>query len=244
MLSTERVAQRYGLFAFLCGSWWGNVNSGSSGYSRGLIIARMLRLRRLVLSDRWFFITCRVLPRRRHLSDSEFATLAQVIAERRAEHRFFLTAWVLPPVLPPDHGHAILYLRHSLTISQVMEAIKDGATKRNNRSRRETGTLWQPRFFDRALGSVEEYNAKVEHIHWNLVKAGLVSRPEEWSRRAGWRWIACCCPPMNGLGYNGMAKKSRFDSTLCATRPNLAIRWTSQYTTRSKSSGGSAPEQP
>jgi hypothetical protein len=64
-----------------------------------------------------------------------------------------------------------------------MEGIKDGATKRISRSRREAGTLWQPRFFDRALCPVEEYNAKVEYIHWNPVKAGLVSRPEErpWS---------------------------------------------------------------
>jgi putative transposase len=140
------------------------------------IITRMSRLRRLVLSDRWFFITCRVLPRRRHLSDSEFATWAEVIAERRAEHRFLLTAWVFLP----DHWHAIFYPRHPLTISRVMEAIKDGATKRVNHSRRETGTLWQPRFFDRALRTMEEYNAKVEYIHWNPVRAGLVSRPEEW----------------------------------------------------------------
>jgi putative transposase len=74
----------------------------------------------------------------------------------------------------------LFYLRHELTISRVMEAINDGATKRINRSRRETGRLWQPRFFDRALRTVEEYNAKVEYIHWNPVKAGLVSRPEEW----------------------------------------------------------------
>ena len=141
-----------------------------------VIITRMSRLRRLVLSDRWFFITCRVLPRRRHLSDSEFATLAQVIAERRVEHRFLLTAWVFLP----DHWHAIFYPRHPLTISRVMEAIKDGATRRINHSRRETGRLWQPRFFDRALRTVEEYNAKVEYIHWNPVKAGLVSRSEEW----------------------------------------------------------------
>ncbi|MGH9445343.1 MAG: transposase [Terriglobia bacterium] len=92
----------------------------------------MSRLRRLVLSDRWFFITCRVLPWRRHLSDSEFATLAQVIAERRVEHRFLLTAWVFLP----DHWHAIFYPRHPLTISRVMEAIKDGATRRINHSRR------------------------------------------------------------------------------------------------------------
>jgi hypothetical protein len=44
-------------------------------------------------------------------------------------------------VFLPDHWHAIFYPRHPLTISRVMEAIKDGATKRINRSRRETGTL-------------------------------------------------------------------------------------------------------
>jgi REP element-mobilizing transposase RayT len=87
-----------------------------------VIITRMWRLRRLVLSDRWFFITCRVLPRRQHLSDSEFATLAQVIPERRAEHRFLLTAWVFIP----DHGHAIFYPPHPLTISRVMEAGSHG----------------------------------------------------------------------------------------------------------------------
>ena len=43
--------------------------------------------------------------------------------------------------------------------------------------------MWQPRFFDRALRTVKEYNEKVEYIHLNPVKAGLVSRPEDcrWS---------------------------------------------------------------
>ncbi|MGD0126856.1 MAG: hypothetical protein ABSF46_15955 [Terriglobia bacterium] len=40
--------------------------------------------------------------------------------------------------------------------------------------------MWQPRFFDRALRTVKEYNEKVEYIHLNPVKAGLVSRPEDW----------------------------------------------------------------
>jgi putative transposase len=137
----------------------------------------MSRLRRLVVSDRWFFITCRLLARRRVLSPSEFAVLAEVIGDRRAEHRFLLTAWVFRP----DHWHAIFYPSYPLTISRVMEAIKDGATKRINRSRQEVGTLWQPRFFDRALRTVREYNEKVEYIHLNPVKAGLASLPEDWS---------------------------------------------------------------
>ncbi len=55
-----------------------------------------------------------------------------------------------------------------------------GATKRINRARRECGLLWQPRFFDRALRTVREYHEKVEYIHLNPVKAGLVERPEDW----------------------------------------------------------------
>jgi REP element-mobilizing transposase RayT len=47
------------------------------------------------------------------------------------------------------------------------------------------GEHWQPRFFDRALRTVKEYNEKVEYIHLNPVRAGLVSRPEDWSRPAG-----------------------------------------------------------
>ena len=42
------------------------------------------------------------------------------------------------------------------------------------------GELCQPRFFDRALRTVKEYNEKVEYIHVNPVRAGLVSRPEDW----------------------------------------------------------------
>jgi REP element-mobilizing transposase RayT len=47
------------------------------------------------------------------------------------------------------------------------------------------GKLWQPRFFDRVLRTVKEYNEKVEYIHLNPVRAGLVSRPEDWSHPAG-----------------------------------------------------------
>jgi len=93
MRRPRRVAQRWAPFALLCGSL-GRANPGFVIPARGNIFACMSRLRRSVVSDRWFFITCRLLRRRRILSDSEFATLARVIDERRAEHGFLLTAWV------------------------------------------------------------------------------------------------------------------------------------------------------
>jgi len=78
------------------------------------------------------------------------------------------------------HWHAIFYPRSPLTISRVMEATKDGATKRINRSRGEVGRLLEARFFDRALRTVHEYNEKVQYIHLNPVRAGLARHPEDW----------------------------------------------------------------
>jgi putative transposase len=136
----------------------------------------MSRLRRLVLSDRFFFITCRLLPQRGELKESEFACLARVVRERREKHRFLLTAWVFLP----DHWHAILFPRFPITISRVMESIKVGSTLRINAGRGESGLLWQPRFFDRALRTVKEYYEEVEYIRLNPVRAGLVERAEDW----------------------------------------------------------------
>ena len=80
----------------------------------------MSRLRRLVVSDRWFFITCRLHPRRRILSPLEFATLAAVIDERRAEHGFLLTAWVFLP----DH-EKVQYIHLNPVEAGLVERAED-----------------------------------------------------------------------------------------------------------------------
>jgi len=63
-----------------------------------------------------------------------------------------------------------------------MEATKDGATKRINRSRGEVGRLLEARFFDRALRTVHEYNEKVQYIHLNPVRARPARHPEAVAR--------------------------------------------------------------
>jgi putative transposase len=134
----------------------------------------MLRLRRLVRSDRYFFVACKVSPER--LSEAEFALLAGSIESRRRQHHFLLTAWVFLP----DHWHAIVMPPYPGTISSVMESVKVSSTRQINKLRGDKGVLWQGRFFDRALRTVKEYHEKVEYIHLNPVKRVLVTKPEEW----------------------------------------------------------------
>ena len=121
----------------------------------------MSRLRRLVLSDRYFFVTCNVRRSRRTLGEHDFARLASILARMREKHGFTLTAWVFLP----DHWHAILYPRHPLAISALLKALKVSSMIAVNRGRGEAGELWQGRFFDHALRTVQEYLETVEYIH-------------------------------------------------------------------------------
>ena len=106
----------------------------------------MSRLRRMVLCDRFFFITCRVHRLRGNLTAMEFALLADAVNERRRGHGFLVTAWVFLP----DHWHAIIFPRNPQTLSGVLESIKVSATRLINRRRGErggafSGTVFRPR---------------------------------------------------------------------------------------------------
>ena len=136
----------------------------------------MSKLRRPFLSDRYFFITVRLLPRRTKLMEADFRLLARAFNRARALHRFYLTAWVFLP----DHWHCIVAPQYPETISQVIKSVKQSSMTGINQHRGTEGELWQPRFFDRAIRTVKEYREKVEYIHLNPVRAGLVGHPQDW----------------------------------------------------------------
>ncbi|MGO8733096.1 MAG: REP-associated tyrosine transposase [Terriglobia bacterium] len=142
------------------------------------------KLRRPLLSDRYLFIVVRLLRRREKFTEADFALLARAFNRARALHPYYLTAWVFLPD-PAAAGHCIYAPVYPVTISLAMKSVKQSSTSAVNQHRGADGELWQPRFFDRALRTVKVYNEKVEYIHLNPVRAGLVSRPEDWSRPAG-----------------------------------------------------------
>ncbi len=131
----------------------------------------------------------RLLKRRERLTEPDFALLARAFNRARALHPFYLTAWVFLR----DHWHCICAPVRPTTISLAMKSVARtavsavrGSSFEKSADHRNGGPryqLWQPRFFDRALRTVKEYNEKVEYIHLNPVKAGLASRPEDrrWS---------------------------------------------------------------
>ena len=115
---------------------------------------------------------------------THYPLLARAFNRARALHPFHLTAWVFFPD-PAAAGHCICARVYPVTISLAMKSVKQSSMSAVNHCRDAEGELWQPRFFDRAPRTVKEYNDKVEYIHLSPVRAGLVSRPEAWSRPAG-----------------------------------------------------------
>ncbi len=71
-----------------------------------LAVCRPAARDRPYLSDRFFFVTVRLLRRRRELNDADFRHLVLGIRRARAVHPFLMSAWVFLAD-PAAAGHAI-----------------------------------------------------------------------------------------------------------------------------------------
>ena len=143
---------------------------------QGATIRRMSRLRRLLISDKIFFITCNVLPTRLPLIDADFASFAEAIRGVRTRREFLFAGYVFMP----DHWHALIAPAHGDTLPNLMDAVKVAGMRRVNARRGLRGPLWQPRYYDEIIWTVKQYYETLDYMHFNPVRRGLVSRPDDW----------------------------------------------------------------
>jgi putative transposase len=85
----------------------------------------------------------------------------------------------------PDHWHALLWPTYPITISRVLQDIKYVSARRINRFRGRRGPVWQHQFWDRFVRHRKELSGRFDYMHFNPVRRGLVTRPEEW-RWSSW----------------------------------------------------------
>jgi REP-associated tyrosine transposase len=83
-------------------------------------------------------------------------------------------------VLMPDHIHLFVAFRPGgLTLSPWMKSLKNALSK-TLRAMGKASPHWQDGFFDHLLRSSESYQQKWLYVRDNPVRAGLVSRSEDW----------------------------------------------------------------
>jgi putative transposase len=125
------------------------------------------------------FVNVNLRARIKRFNDSEYALIIDVLEASRRRLGFLLCGYVLMP----DHWHALIWPQYPLLIWQVLHDVKKTTTLRLHSRRGSRGPLWQHQFWDRLVRHEREFQQRLECMHLNPVRKGLVKRPgeERWS---------------------------------------------------------------
>ncbi|SYZ73788.1 conserved hypothetical protein [Candidatus Zixiibacteriota bacterium] len=124
--------------------------------------------------------------------------IALNVLKQLSETAGYFTIAIMAYVLMPSHLHAILGLPKARDLSKFMQSFKSLSSRRirhkfaysiNGFQFDSRTALWQPRFDDVLIISELQFNVKLDYIHNNPVKAGLVQRPEEWKYSSAGFWL-------------------------------------------------------
>jgi len=136
----------------------------------------MSRLRRLVTTEKIFFVTCNALPELASLTDAERSLFLTCLGKARQRLSFRLFAYVIMP----NHWHALIRPAPRRSISSVMHSIKRNSALVFNRRRQRAGPFWQGRYYESFLRKVRDFHEALDYIHTNPVRDGFVRTPEVW----------------------------------------------------------------
>lgn len=136
----------------------------------------MSNIHRLKTTDKIFFITTNLNIGDQPLIDPEYQIVAEAIVSERRRVGFLLFGYVLMP----DHLHVLIWPPLPITISRVFRNVKRVSSFKINRRRQTSGSRWQHQFWDRFVRDTKEFGERLEYMHMNPVRKGLINKPEQW----------------------------------------------------------------
>jgi len=97
--------------------------------------------------------------------------------------RYKLCAWVVMP----NHVHALFQTQPEWALARIVGSWKSFTGRRLSKlsealtERVASGPVWHRDYWDRFIRDEQHFQTVRHYIHDNPVKAGLVSRPEDWN---------------------------------------------------------------
>jgi putative transposase len=100
-------------------------------------------------------------------------------------------------VLMPTHLHVLIGLPDLQLLSQFMESFKSLSSRRvkqlhllnSEKTANFKYKLWMPRFDDIVIKSEKQFRIKLDYIHNNPVRAGLVKKANDWEYSSAGDWL-------------------------------------------------------
>lgn len=137
---------------------------------------RLRRLDWLYTDSPLYFVTACTYSRRHLLGNEHAHCVFRSFCEKAAAK----SVWVGRYVLMPDHIHLFVAIASTgPSLSDWIKALRRTMSSAL-RNPGANGAFWQNGFFDHVLRSEESYGNKWEYVRLNPVRAGLVSRAEDW----------------------------------------------------------------
>jgi len=104
-----------------------------------------------------------------------------ILAEVRTKYSFQLIGYVVMP----EHIHLLITEPGKGNPSKVLQVLKQRVSrillaKRRNSNHPAEQHFWQRRFYDFNVWTGGKLTEKLEYMHMNPVKRGLVSHPKDW----------------------------------------------------------------
>jgi putative transposase len=141
------------------------------------------------------FVTFSCHKRRRLLDEDQ---PKRIVLGQLNDQLFRQSARCIGFVVMPDHVHAIIWFPQTRQLSRFMQGwkrlssfhIRQWYRQHNARyfHHAEMGaTLWTPKYYSFELYSRLKVEEKLDYMHLNPVRAGLVDRPDDW-RWSSARW--------------------------------------------------------
>jgi putative transposase len=121
------------------------------------------------------FITFSCYKRQPFLHASTSKDIVQQILEQtRQRQGLHIAAYVLMP----EHIHLLTNEPSTGTLATFLQIFKQSTSRQLKHH--DQKQFWQRRYYDFNVSSVDKYIEKVQYIHRNPVRRGLVSRPEDY----------------------------------------------------------------
>ena len=147
-----------------------------------------MRPRRYYVPNAVVFITQVVARRTPLFAEARWIDLLRATLHRVQEiHPYTMLGYVFLP----DHLHLLIQPAPPETYSTVMHSLKPNFALAYRREKGIPGqiTVWQKSFYEHSIRDEDDFEHHLHYIHYNPVKHGYVSRPEEWphSSLAAWK---------------------------------------------------------
>src|ERR1700682_2720973 len=144
---------------------------------------------------RWYgggwlhFITCSCYHRQQFLASKRRKDLfLKILEEVRQKYKFTILGYVVMP----EHFHMLISEPKTGTPSTVKQVLKQRVARKCLPRRRSPDQMklfdldrpqafWQKRFYDFNVYSKKKIAEKLNYMHNNPVKRGLVESPEQWA---------------------------------------------------------------